>query len=847
MPKVVDEEENATLTITYILEKYVKMTFKSDGLSIWKDIKSIADWIYKNDKRDISYSDLCNIIKHVENKEEFINNMIQQGLINIYTKNDDCYYYFVIDSLTDYLIARSLFDDIKNKSNDEKVKTIKTKINAMPWLGEQFIIVLFDQMENDYKSIYDILIKTKLLSELTYKVLTKIHFKSNNIKDFIKIFNPPNKNELIHTMGGFTDKPFNCYNYLYKYYCVDKMKMIELSNALSGKHFLNDIKYRLKNLLYFITINNRPDRRDDEAFYFSILCCAAPNSDVRCLAMKLLYEIVIRDENLISELIYKYNNNISDLYIKESIVYILSKMNKNDSKIVEFFNFIVKKEEYLTAKSVKRIAEYFDKQYCYIEWDRKNLYKYNINAKIPNDVNNILSEVYLYDKDFLPFKYFSKEHIETYVSFLTNEKDGIKLVNNYLLKNYFCVRNGECNGSFDFKKKVMPEMEKLIKIQKVDIYSFIESLGIVLEEIFKYYGFSLKDGIRYEDYFHSTYRKYIDIAVGIFYGSLMCNYYTDEFATFNNYQNNIGYEVYEPLNDGETEIITSPIPTYQDFIERLGDEVVKRIDVTSKKDDNWHKNISLTVKNVLNLLNPINYKNHEWVLLAAEISLYEKENNVNIWKDDYNLFCCTNKNETISADGNARYLTIELENYDGDLRQYKDNTKKIWLCKRVKNICSNSDLFESTFIILPPSSIIEYFNLALNVSDLSWENHNKEKIIYCNNNKCSYYSNQIRGTVVIRKDYYNEFIKNNTIKYFAFTERYRKDVGYLSETDLHFELCNNRIIKKIKNNDFTDKKYINKNEKCINCKFIKDSLELEACDNTTKSFEELLKQYGIDM
>ena len=100
--------------------------------------------------------------------------------------------------------------------------------------------------------------------------------------------------------------------------------------------------------------------------------------------------------------------------------------------------------------------------------------------------------------------------------------------------------------------------------------------------------------------------------------------------------------------------------------------------------------------------------------------------------------------------------------------------------------------------------------------------------------------------MVIRKDYYNEFVENNTIKYFAFTERYRKDVGYLSETDLHFELCNNRIIKKIKNNDFTDKKYINKNKKCINCKFKRFSI-IRACNNTTKSFEELLKQYGIDM
>ena len=844
--KVKNEEENATLTITYILEAYIKKLFESQGLNIWEDIKRVADWMYENNKRDISYDALCELIKE---KQEFIKLMKQKGLMDFYIKDDTEYYYFVIDSLTDYLIARSLFNKISKKTNNEKIKIIKAKTSSMFWLKEQFIMVLFDQMKDDYKSIYDILLKTGLLAELDYNVLTKIHFKRDKIKNFLEVFNPIDKYELIHRMGGFTDKPFNCSNYLYDYYCTDKSKIVELSNTLSGKHFLNDIKYRLKNLLYFVTINNRPDRRDDEAFYFSILCCAAPNSDIRCLAMKLLYEIVVKDENFIAKLIDEYNGKINDLYIKESIIYILCKMKKNNNLIIHFFECIIKNEKYLTAKSIKRIAEYFDKPYCYIDWYRKSLYKYNVKAEISDNLNNILSSVDLYDKDFLPFKYFSKEHIEPYVSFLANEKDEINLVNNYLLKNYFCVRNGECKGSFGFERKVIPEIEKITKIQKIDINSFIESLGIVIDEIFKYYGFSLKEDIRYDYYFHSTYRKCIDIAIGAFYGSLMCNYYTDEFASFNNYQDNIGYEVYDPLKYGETEIITAPIPTYQDFIERLGDEVIKRIDVTSIKDACWHKNINLTKKNVLNLIKPINYKNFEWVLLAAEISIHEKENSVNKWSDNYSLFCCTSENETINADGNARYLTIELENYDSDLRQYRDNANRMWLCKRVKGICSNSDIFEQTFTILPPSSMIKYFNLTLNVSDLSWENQNKEKIIYCNNNKCSYYSNQIRGTVVIRKDYYNEFSKNNSIKYFAFAERYMKGVGYFSETDLHFELNNDGIIKMIRNNDFTDKQYMNRKNKCVDCKLysINNTLEAKVDDAKLKNLEELLKQYGIDM
>ena len=83
-------------------------------------------------------------------------------------------------------------------------------------------------------------------------------------------------------MGGYTDKPFNCSNYLFDYYCESRERLCELSNILAGYHFQSGIKNRLKNVLYFTTLNDRTDKREDEAFYFSLLCCAAPNKDVRC-------------------------------------------------------------------------------------------------------------------------------------------------------------------------------------------------------------------------------------------------------------------------------------------------------------------------------------------------------------------------------------------------------------------------------------------------------------------------------------------------------------------------------------------------------------------------------------
>ena len=136
------------------------------------------------------------------------------------------------------------------------------------------------------------------------------------------------------------------------------------------------------------------------------------------------------------------------------------------------------------------------------------------------------------------------------------------------------------------------------------------------------------------------------------------------------------------------------------------------------------------------------------------------------WKDTYDIWCCTSEKETIYDDGNARYLTIELEEYLDELKIYPENENKPWLCKSIKNITSQYDVFDETSLVLPPAEIIKYFNLQLNISDLSWETQAKEKVILCNNNRNSYYIDPIGETVFIRKDYYDKYVisavSNNT-------------------------------------------------------------------------------------
>lgn len=852
--KIVDETENGIASITFILEQYIKKTigkvFKDcltcQGVDVWKDTKRVAQWMYRNGEKRIDENSLLSVIKTGEN---FLLSMIQMGFMDGYESDNEKYYYFVIDSLTDFLIARSLFEDIKGKNYEEQISIIKLKVESLYNLEESLIIAIFDNMSPDYKKIKDLLIDAELIKNLDFNTLVKVHFKRDDITAFLEMFKPIDHSDLLQAMGGYTDKPFNCKNYLFDYYCSNRGRLCDLSNTLAGYRFQNGIKNRLKNVLYFTTLNDREDRRDEEAFYFALLCCAASNKDVRCLAMKLLYEVVSKNGGYVDRLIIEYDR-IFDFYIQEAVIYVLSQIKDNNGKILEFFTEIIEKQDDLTAKSIRRISTYFGNPYSYIKWNRKNLFIYNKNAVVSDYLNDILFHVDLMNKDFLPFRYWGKDHIDMYTRFLINDKHDIEKINDYLCGKYSCVSNGECNGWMAFEKRIMPEIKPMAEIETMDMNSFLESFETVFRYVFDYFSIPSDRksmNMREEDFFHSVYMKCVDIATGLYYGSLMCNYYTNQFATYNNNQNSIGYEVYDPLEYGEDVIITAPIPTYQDFIERLGDYAINSLELPVLRDVHWVQNVELTRRNVLHLLEKIELKHQEWVILACRVSLHEEDKYDTRWRDTYDLWCCTSENETINDDGNARYLTIELEEYFGELKSYPDNTLKPWLCKDVKNINSQSEVFEETSLVLPPSEIVSFFNLKLNVSDLSWENQDKEKVIICNNNKNSYYREPIGGTVFIRKDYFDKFLEGHTVKYFAFTERLIPETGYADETSLHFEIINGKIVKEIKNNGGYRRRESENNPLCSVCPHT-NIVENELDDSSISDMEflrNMLVEYGM--
>ena len=147
--KIVDETENGIASITFILEQYIKRTidkvFKNNltchGVDVWKDTKRVAQWMYKNEEKRIGEHSLLSVIKTGEN---FISSMMQMGFMDCYENNNERQYFFIIDSLTDFLIARSIFEDISGKNNNEQISIIKSKVESLYNLKEALIVAIFD-------------------------------------------------------------------------------------------------------------------------------------------------------------------------------------------------------------------------------------------------------------------------------------------------------------------------------------------------------------------------------------------------------------------------------------------------------------------------------------------------------------------------------------------------------------------------------------------------------------------------------------------------------------------------------------------------------------------------------
>ena len=473
---------NNVCRFTYIYEQIIK---ESLGKITWEKTKIVAKLLYENNKKTFSIKEIVDVI---DEPIKYVSEMEQIGLINKYDTEN---FSFVIESLADFLIIRYMLKEITEKNIDEYCKSIKQKLEKFYSLSkETVIIMLFDKFKHNYHTIKDVLIKTDLISSFRYSILTKIHFQKKHIPSFLEHFTPKNTNNLLIEFGGYLNSPFNCTNFLSEYYLKDIQKQTkELSKCLSGNYFLTNLKRRLKNILYFICKCECTEERSLENFYTAIWCTASCDLDIRNLAIKILYETILKNETLIDKAVELYEK-IEDDYIKDSIIFVLSSFD-NNSKIKSLFEALLNNYNFTLSKSIKRMSEYIKKPNSYIISNKKNLYIAN-SKEISDNFKKFIHRIDLMEKNLVPFKVWGAGGFELNRQFLLTPKDSISELNIKLSNDFSCVKEGFCRGNMCFEDEILKFYDFSSMKKHLENVAVLASFESVFLQVLSRYGLPLE-------------------------------------------------------------------------------------------------------------------------------------------------------------------------------------------------------------------------------------------------------------------------------------------------------------------------------------------------------------------
>lgn len=76
------------------------------------------------------------------------------------------------------------------------------------------------------------------------------------------------------------------------------------------------------------------------------------------------------------------------------------------------------------------------------------------------------------------------------------------------------------------------------------------------------------------------------------------------------------------------------------------------------------------------------------------------------------------------------YKTIEIDSFNGNIKDYAKQESAF--CKNLSTFKSNSSNYQETNLVLPPSKIIKFMNLTVDVKKATWINDKGEVVILCN-------------------------------------------------------------------------------------------------------------------
>lgn len=402
--KIKGEKLPSIAQMTFIMESYIKGIC---GLENWKLVKKIGSYMFNNSKTSITEDELKTITGN--QFDSFVENMIQNDFMESYEHDYTLYFLFTIQRLSDYIIARSLFNFIKDKDENDIINLVNEKLDKMYSMHEAFALVLLDKYKDkDINTALRIIFKSEIGKELDIGIFKKISFNGKQIQCIQKFIKYENVQNLFLLLGGYVNRPFNCKNYLNQKILDDE----NIQKKLLVKFRESEYLMHLKNMVYTLPFLEKETDILEEYFYYAFWLMSVPVERIRKLAIKVVYDISYKNTKFAGYLIELYDK-INELYIKKGIIHVLTKLSKT-RKITNFIKKVYFNPEEIDAEIVYRTAAYLKKEDEYQLLNKKNLNTIipkNVRVDSKLDLKQIIFIADIYEKYLLKF--------ERYTDFIT--------------------------------------------------------------------------------------------------------------------------------------------------------------------------------------------------------------------------------------------------------------------------------------------------------------------------------------------------------------------------------------------------------------------------------------------
>lgn len=805
---------NATTQRTALVERCIKSSLSKQQ---WILTKRLCKFLLDSDSIGFSKNDACRILGN--ESDLYLMSMIEQGFIECHEyEAEEPRYFYSSESQIRYVIARCLnsdFDKINNCGYDENElisnivklvvkrsshsndhEMIQVAIDRYIDRGPIFLMKLLDNLEKcglnlDWERLFS-------------QTIFPLDWDFNG---FVAAYEIEVDWAFLH-FSGILNTPFNLRNYTNASFLANESLVDSFFIKKWENWELAPIISRLQNLSYFVSRTQRvPSAAATEWVWFSIWCSFSSNMTLRALSQRLLFSLCDSSSDALRETIDAWKI-VKDVFARRAITKAISHLDNETRRagiIQQFIDNAVHEGNITDSIVIANICRISEGRITPIDFNSKNIYlELEDFQPTEDDLKAFKHQADMIDlvhKNFFPFDIYEMQRgyidFGYFSSFISTPTQTIKSWNDSLRELLNCQPGGECKGYLkqieDFQEFLPIEFE----VEKLDQYKLMNCIVFLTNRWLEYYGGNLQELLgkfRSFNPYRNTYltpnMKPFNLASHELLGSLAANYYVDEIVLDEANLKNCGFSQYDEQAYNEPGIIHTCVPSSNIITDSAKPKLERRIVSPEDKDRSWFDDTDEAYSEILNMITDIRVGKIEWQPIALSAKHRVRADNDLIYSNEFIISIAFNTNQHINGGHDDRNLTIEHESFKGNIRDYEMEHGS--LCKILDAPDEHCTVTERNQILLPPPSLVRKLNLTFDPKTACFlDASTSEIVIACDGAPGNYYEEPIHNLILMRKNDYDNLIKNESITFFAFSERFHKEEGYGNECDRHWEFLPN--------------------------------------------------------